>query len=82
MTTPLPLHPAHLMHFDTLVCGLNATIADGHVYERRDGELSLFYYTQSMAGNCPKSSGGDSDKMRGLMRYKVDWIRTYSRRAG
>lgn len=32
------------MDFDTLVGGLNAAIADGLVYERRDGELSLFCY--------------------------------------
>jgi len=38
-------HPAHLMDFDTLLGGLNAAIADGLVYERRDRDLSLFCYT-------------------------------------
>jgi RNA ligase len=38
-------HPAHLLDFDTLLGGLNSAIADGLVYERRDGDLSLFCYT-------------------------------------
>ncbi|WP_291333126.1 RNA ligase [Desulfovibrio sp.] len=33
------------MDYDTLLGGLNAAIADGVVYERRDGDLSLFCYT-------------------------------------
>lgn len=41
----LPCHPAHSVDYDTLVGGLNAAIADGVVYERQDGNLSLFCYT-------------------------------------
>jgi len=40
-------HPAHLMDYDTLVGGLNAAIAKGTVYERQDGDLSLFCYTRA-----------------------------------
>jgi RNA ligase len=47
MTNTAPRHPAHLMDFDTLAAGLNAAIADGLVYERRDGDLSLFCYTRN-----------------------------------
>jgi RNA ligase len=35
------------MDFATLVAGLNAAVADGLVYERRDGDLSLFCYTRN-----------------------------------
>lgn len=45
-TTPAG-HPAHLMGYDSLVGGLNAAVADGLVYERRDGDLSLFCYTRN-----------------------------------
>jgi len=47
MTDSAPPHPAHLMDYDTLVGGLNAAVADGLVYERRDGDLSLFCYTRN-----------------------------------
>lgn len=40
-------HPAHLVDFDTLVSGLHAAVTDGLVYERRDGDLSLFCYTRN-----------------------------------
>jgi len=35
------------MDYDTLLGGLNAAAADGLVYERRDGDLSLFCYTRN-----------------------------------
>lgn len=44
-------HPAHQMDFDTLTGGLASAMADGHVYERRDGDLSLFCYTKSAVYN-------------------------------
>jgi len=47
MTDFLPRHPAHLMDYDTLAGGLNAAVAEGLVYERRDGDLSLFCYTRN-----------------------------------
>lgn len=39
-------HPAHLVDFDTLLGGLNAAIADGAVFERNEGDLSLYCYTR------------------------------------
>ena len=39
-------HPAHQMDFDTLLGGLNAEVANGNVYERQDGDLSLYCYSK------------------------------------
>lgn len=39
-------HPAHEMDYDRLEAGLAKAVADGHVYESQDGDLSLFCYTK------------------------------------
>jgi RNA ligase len=43
--THLAIHPARLMPFDALTEGLERARAQGLVYERRSGDLSLWCYT-------------------------------------
>jgi RNA ligase len=43
----MPKHPAHELDYDTLLGGLNEAVASGQVYERRDGDLSLYCYTRA-----------------------------------
>jgi hypothetical protein len=39
------VHPARQIAFADLLSGLQAARADGHVYERPHGDLSLWCYT-------------------------------------
>lgn len=63
-------HPAHLMDYDTLLGGLHAAIADGAVYERNEGDLSLYCYTKRAV--YEKTWNRFTSVARGLVLDKAD----------